>query len=299
MVSLHEDSSNLLSSLLQKPEMAERTINLSKHLNERNLKLKDLGITARTLNHWRAKQLLLENDNTHKYSLTEFVWIQIIDECRNFGLALDFIGQIKNRVHASAQLDVNLENLNMSQTISFIRNLGVAASDDEIKKMIEDIKVKNELSAFTILETLIIISVVHGNRTGIVISSERQIWGWIDLVKIEDDERIGSFLFLSVSKILEKYITLPKNALLIQDTPLLTVEEQEIFRLLNSTDVIEFNVKRKDNSKVVKFTKAKVVSEDEYASLIKNLLDKNLHITNVSKRPKGKVYIETVSRKSL
>jgi len=62
--------------------------------------ISDAGESYRVLNHWRASGIIAEKINS-RLTITELIWIRIIQELRTFGLSLEAIKKVHGDIYCS------------------------------------------------------------------------------------------------------------------------------------------------------------------------------------------------------
>jgi DNA-binding transcriptional MerR regulator len=93
---------------------------LIKVLQERKLKPAEMNITLRKLNHWTDRRLLPQQPKSgghRKFSMTEAIWISIIEEMRSIGYPLDVANRIYKALFIGTPLGFPFFNPSNQRTV--------------------------------------------------------------------------------------------------------------------------------------------------------------------------------------
>jgi DNA-binding transcriptional MerR regulator len=79
--------------------------------DEKKYKPSDLGISARAMNSWKEKGLLVGSNQKgwHKFNLSECIWLKIIQKLREFNISIDVIILIKEELFCSPDIQLEVE----------------------------------------------------------------------------------------------------------------------------------------------------------------------------------------------
>lgn len=92
MSSIHQQTLDYLTTHLD--DLLGNYPNIMTHFAEKAFKVIDTDIHPKVLADWNRKGLLLEKpakNKMHRFSLTEFAWVKMIDKMRKFNLPLEII----------------------------------------------------------------------------------------------------------------------------------------------------------------------------------------------------------------
>ena len=70
---------------------------------------KEIGLSYRTINHYLEKGIISKQKDSNKnywkqFTPIEYIWIQIVVSCRNFGLSINNICKLKSRIFEENKL---------------------------------------------------------------------------------------------------------------------------------------------------------------------------------------------------
>ncbi len=297
---LSNESESLMKAVLNDPNDMQKMLQFNTQMRERNLTLKDLGVTTRVLAHWREKQILISDSNTHRYSFGEYVWVQILSICRSFGLSIDVLKNIKVELMQSLPIGNSMES-DMEHMIKLIRQAGaVDVTDEEIKLHLNSEAFKQQLKAmnFSIYESLMFRSITYRGEVGIFIDESGDVKPWLSTLNLPFDPFIKSHVYISISDILNKFISNPSNDPHLKTYPLVNDKELQIIRLLRSKDVMSVEVTPlKGDVFNLQIKTGKNVSIDDANSILERLVKKDFKQIIVENRGKDRFIIANKSKK--
>ena len=127
----------------------------------RKYKPSELGISARNINNWSDNGLLPSNKKKgwHRFSLTECIWLKIIQNLRELNLPLETIKQIKEDLFHKTDLEHILENKEI---------LGLSEAYKEIfatKNIMENISNLNNSSKENVLVKEVIKFIIKDKKS--------------------------------------------------------------------------------------------------------------------------------------
>lgn len=297
---LSNESESLMKQVLNDPNDMQKMLQFNTHMRERNLTLKDLGVTTRVLAHWREKQILISDSNTHRYSFAEYVWVQILSICRSFGLSIEVLKSIKLELMQSLPIGNSMES-EMENMIKLIRQAGaVDVTDEEIKLHLNSEAFKQQLKAmnFSIYESLMYRCITYRGEVGIFIDESGEVKPWLSTLNLPFDPFIKSHVYISISDILNKFISNPSNDPHLKTYPLVNEKELQIIRLLRSKDVMSVEVTPlKGDVFNLQIKTGKYVSIDDANSILERLVKKDFKQIIVENRGKDRFIIANKLKK--
>lgn len=247
-------------------------------------KAKDLEVPSRTIHHWKNEGLLFEehDDNERnmmiRFSLSEYFWIRTIQKCRDFGLSLNQIKEVKLNIIDKVRSFDDLPEEKHKEIIKNIKELLKGQSEQIIEEEIAktrkylkdvDLEVEKERNHFQeVLDAVLF----ERKPSGILIYNEG---------KIETDIYIQNDEIMS-QRIMEKFI---RNHLYISfDSIFVELGLSDHFKqtqLLSENEIksIEYI------QQAIKSDKSKALSIDLKGSSIKSIRVK-------LNQPKGQKEIE-------
>lgn len=116
--------------------------NLLPIIQEKVYNAKDLGVASRTIYHWKTKGLLFDSHNDieknmmTRFSLSEYFWIRVIQNCRDFGMSIDHIRIVKAKIIDKVRSFDNLEEKYKS-LIKSVREMNKDKSEEFIQEEID------------------------------------------------------------------------------------------------------------------------------------------------------------------
>lgn len=112
----------------------------------RKYKPSELGISARNINNWSDNGLLPSNKKKgwHRFSLTECIWLKIIQNLRELNLPLETIKQIKEDLFHKTDLEHILEN---KEILDFLKNFIQEKERETFTEIINSKELKEIISA--------------------------------------------------------------------------------------------------------------------------------------------------------
>ena len=114
-------------------------------ITQKLYKAKDLEVSPRTIHHWKNEGLLfeehlnVEKNKMMKFSLSEYFWIRVIQNCRDYGMSLNQIKNLKAKIIdkvRSFDVEINLEK-KYKPLIKGVREMYKAKSEEFIKEKID------------------------------------------------------------------------------------------------------------------------------------------------------------------
>ena len=128
--------------------------NLLSVIQEKVYKAKDLGVASRTIYHWKTEGLLFNSHNDieknmmTRFSLSEYFWIRVIQNCRDYGMSLNQIKNLKAKIIdkvRSFDVEINLEK-KYKPLIKGVREMYKGKSEEFIQEKIDStIKYLNQV----------------------------------------------------------------------------------------------------------------------------------------------------------
>ena len=116
--------------------------NLLPIIQEKVHNAKDLGVASRTIYHWKIKGLLFDSHNDieknmmTRFSLSEYFWIRVIQNCRDFGMSIDHIRIVKAKIIDKVRSFDNLEE-KYKPLIKGVREMHKGKSEEFIQGKID------------------------------------------------------------------------------------------------------------------------------------------------------------------
>ena len=116
--------------------------NLLPIIQEKVYSAKDLGVASRTIYHWKTEGLLFNSHNDieknmmMRFSLSEYFWIRVIQNCRDYGMSLNQIKNLKAKIIDKVRSFDNLEE-KYKPLIKGVREMHKGKSEEFIQGKID------------------------------------------------------------------------------------------------------------------------------------------------------------------
>jgi len=116
--------------------------NLLPIIQEKVYSAKDLGVASRTIYHWKTEGLLfnphndIEKNMMMRFSLSEYFWIRVIQNCRDYGMSLNQIKNVKAKIIDKVRSFDNLEE-KYKPLIKGVREMHKGKSEEFIQGKID------------------------------------------------------------------------------------------------------------------------------------------------------------------
>ena len=177
-------------------------MDISSIITQKHYKAKDLEVPPRTIHHWKNEGLLfdehlnVEKNKMMKFSLSEYFWIRIIQKCRDFGMSINQIKDVKFNIISKVRSYDELLEKKHKEIIKNVRESLKDESEQNIQKEIAntlkylkyvDLENEKERNHFQeVLEAVLF----HRKPSGILIYNEGKIETDI---YIENEEIVSQF----------------------------------------------------------------------------------------------------------
>ena len=270
--------------LLKNKKMAVH--NLLSVIQEKVYKAKDLGVASRTIYHWKTEGLLFNSHNDieknmmTRFSLSEYFWIRVIQNCRDYGMS---IKDVKfNIISKVRSYDEVLEEKH-KEIIKNVRESLKEESEQNIQKEIANtlkylkyVNLENERERNHFQEVLGAV-LFHRKPSGILIYNEGKIETDI---YIENEEIVSQ---LTMKKFTKNHLYISFDSIFVE---LGLSDHFKQSELLSNDEISSIEYIRE------------VIKSEESKSLNINLKNSSIKsiITELNK-PKGRKEIEEYKRR--
>ncbi len=281
--------------------------------------LNETGVTPRVFNSWKNLGLIPINDPERrwsKFNFSEFLWLKIIQELREFGLSIEKILMIKNVLFPNNVIGEILEFLNGNENFAFEEIDALSQYNEETKeffKIIVRLKPEDRQSFYdslglemSLLDSMLINSVIKRKNNGLIIYSSGECIPWSDqFYEIDKDsgkDFVKPHIFISFSAYIIDFLFDEKLEAFISPIHILSKEEQEIISLLRTNELKEVKIKFSEKSNkpyILEIVSGKQVSTEEAQQLMRNMVFKNYESISFKTNNNKSVYIEKVQKKIL
>jgi DNA-binding transcriptional MerR regulator len=315
------NKADLLKSKI--PEKVEQEVRAMleyfSQINAEKFLLKETGITPRVFNSWKNLGLISMRDQDNerkwnKFSFTEFIWLKIIQELREFGLSIEKILKVKKELFDFDLMEYILSSMeNKENREPFLEYMaGSEVFTEETKASIKELfntpellsAVKKSGYYMSLMYMMIFNSIIKRQNNGLVIYSSGECIPWFDEYHTlhEDSKKIleRPHIFISFSTFIFDFLFDEKKEQYISPLQILSKDELEILMLLKNRELKEIKIKYDDKSKpyIVEFVSGKQVSQEEADQIMKNLVLKNYQSITFKSNNNKMVYIERTHKKT-
>lgn len=279
---------------------------------EKNFSPKDLGITSRTIAHWKIKELLPLTDKERKwqrFDFVEYLWLRFVQDFRKLGCSLETIKKIKDVMFTPIDIQVDEHKMELDKSAD------ITGLDSEQKKsMIEEVKAGSlnnisELKAIlNVFGSLLVNTLLMKNKNnGIMVTAAGDVFFWTDDVLQKDKKLISVFntphIFIPFTYYIYQFIDDASKELFL--TPLEILDENEllVLRALRNKDYKELIIKPPDPKSGTDKTFEIITVRDgdltpEQQKEITEILQlKNYQSITLKKRSNTQIYFERSHRR--
>jgi hypothetical protein len=266
----------------------------------------ETGVHAKTLADWNRLGLLLSDRNPkkhHRFNLSEFVWVLLVDRMRAFNLPFDFIASFREECVQIQPLD--LEALlsqpgyieEMSKMIPGVPREWVTnfLSDPNSRTMLAAL-MKDDLPSLNLFDIMVMLTLFLGSSVSIIVDEKGQgTLFYPELLNIEVPGQPGvmdilsrTHISISLSEIVAKTLgTVPVEKVTDQ-LKLLSHEEAEVLQAVRAKGVKAVTVRLDDHGEVDFLELTTVQNADRGTRLLELMLREGYHDITV-KTERGKV----------
>ena len=279
--------------------------------------LYDINVTTRVFNHWLNYGLLpdegLEKQgNLHQLKFTEYIWVKLIKELREFGMPLEKIKLVKEQLYTPIDFKQLLSEYLLTDRTLAEKELSKRYSTEESKTIysfiLELSKHDNKPSAQVgYLEYLIMANILQKQEVRILIDVDGKVVAKIGEEPNEEIERYkkeiefdtDSFISISLIKFFKKFVMNQKNLAFVSKNMILNDNELFILSLIRDGKAKAITIKfeedkpryiEMDNEKKVEIESrlSEVLLRKQYQELVIKTQDGDIAYTNVKTRIKLK-----------
>lgn len=301
-----------LSDSLSTPFTLEDPYETYTAINRPTFYLKDLGVTARLLAHWKENGLIPKSNIDglawNKLTFIEYIWIKIIQELRKFGMALPMIRNVKEYLFSEIKTD--LPEITQ-EDISVFKKQALNQTDlneEEKKLLIEQLsnpEVIVAMKSFNSFHNRILMmvqfSLIYHKKIGILINSDGEIRDWINTDQSSYDSAYSQTeLFISISNFIFEFINDETKEKYLLPLNLMSKEEVEVLRAIRQNDltevIITFPVKSGKRKLKIQTKMQMGLTKDEQDKVVESVNLKNYQSITI-KNNNGQIYCERIHQK--
>ncbi len=270
--------------------------------------LKDLGVTARVLAHWKENDLIPTTQDSvgwSKLNFCEYIWVKIIQDLRIFGVPFHVIKKVKEHLFGKPDFIIDTrsfkEILKLKTEASTYNNLE-EMERIRLNEMIDEPEFfegfKKFWSNFKRIDMIVSYSIQFRKKVGILISKDGKIREWLALdYKSYELAYSRSELFISISDFIFDFMNDETKEKFLLPLKLISQEELEVIRTIRRNDlkeiIIKFPIKsgrKKMHIVTVKELQFSQEQKEDFFGIIGKKEYLNLRITTNSG---GQLYIES------
>ena len=307
----HQQLPNYLAS----PSSIVGIENLYAEIVKPNFYLKDIGITARVLAHWKENELLppskSEDLGWNRFDFAEYIWIRIIQDLRKFGMSLPKIKKVKE--YLLAGIDTNVNRPTQQEILDF-KEQGLnltELSEDEKEQLVAMLSensgfeaMKSFVSHHRKIEMMVFTSIIYRLKIGILIGKDGLISDWMG-VDNESYENAYSRteLFISISDIIFEFMNDETKEKYLLPLKLMTELELKVLRAIRRNDLKEVIIKfpigsKREDKKMI--TVKEVQFTEQQKEILYNILGKREYMNiSIKTNSGGQLYVESSQQTNL
>ncbi len=281
-------------------------------INRPTFYLKDLGVTARILAHWKENEIIpqtnLDGLAWNKFGFTEYIWIKIIQELRKFGMSIPMLRNVKKYLFDT--IEFNLPDMT-PEKISELKNQDLKhtnLSEEDKNKIIaflSDTSVIAAIKGFNSfrnrLGTMIYTSIIYSKKIGILINSEGQIRDWYGIDQTSYETAYSQTeLFISISNFIFDFMNDETKEKYLVPLNLMSPDEIKVLRAVRRNDLTEVIIKFpvQSGKKRLKIdTKMENGLSKEVQDKVVGLLNLKNYQSITLKNNSGQIYCERTHQK--
>lgn len=263
---------------------------LMKALTERPFVATDTGVHPKLMADWNRKQMLLtphEKNKRHRFSLTELVWIKLIEKMRSYNFSQELIVAFRNELVMNKKVDLKgfvtdpkfLDEIVAQVPEEHRAKVRHGLSDPEIlAKFLATIKV--EVESMNMLEAIVLLCLVIRHPVSFLIdhTGNGTIFSPLLLQEPEIDQEdlhmmLGrSHVTLSVTEVLANALVVAPLGKVTGRLQFVTDQEAKVLKALDEKDVVSVRVRFEKNGTMDLLEITKLETVDKRARLMEVLL---------------------------
>ena len=267
----------------------------------RQIKSKDLGIKQSTLSHWRKEGLFIhekdfEKHEHIKFSLVEFVWLNIIAEFRKYNVAFRVIRSIKKILTFKILLSELMEDFNINELANKKLPEHIAREVQDLLHEPETIKQAEKSIEYNALIALIQDSIIYETQFSLLVNSAGESHAFrSDMIEqLLDDEELRvflqkTFISVSISEIITRYLKVADLKFCSGKLRLISDREAEIIRILRDEKISSMTIQLSDNNTIQLIELEEEYNRIEKESRLIDFIIKNGYQTIEIKTQDGKI----------
>jgi DNA-binding transcriptional MerR regulator len=274
---------NMERVIKEQPEMLEL-------FGGQPFKVSDTGVHPKLIADWNRYGLLLkspEKNRMHRFSLTEFVWVKIIEKMRNYNVLIETIQRFKNE-------NVLFERDNIDEIFkdprffeSMIEKFGESerktledffSMSDNVKKFLSTLPI--DLFNINQLDGMILFCLMIKKPFSIFLNNQGDSFyfspAFLEYPELDSEELLnvlsGSYVSISLTEVLAECIAVAPLEKVSKQLKLVTESEAIVLEALQKEDIQSLSIRfnKKGEMDLMEITKMELV--DKKARLLELIL---------------------------
>lgn len=256
--------------------------------------LKDADIAYRTALNW-DKQGLIENSREQsewrRYDYIQFVWIQIINELRTFGVPIPIIQKIRAELFVKFNLKWLFEVFRLNHEL--LNNLPDDHAKEELLEFIASFEFEkmDDNASVSLLQLLIGETLTSKVPVSLIVFADGHLITFFENLKSSLDPAdvqkltYETHVKVSVTNILKTFLSDSKDSFLTPQLAILPANEKKILEIIHSGEYEKVTINFRDK----KVKSLELVKEQEVKRRIVDILQEGKYQDIVIKSHKGSV----------
>ena len=283
---------NACLGLLQKnmDKVVERNPEMLELFAGQPFKVIDTGIHPKLIADWNRHGLLIkspERNRMHRFSLSEMVWVKLIEKMRSYNVELDVIRKFKdeNVVFERENLEQIFHDPGLKESIASLVNPSERKILDEFFSMNENVKkflstLPIDIFSINQLEGMILFCLMVKRPFSILLGENGEPFffspAFLEYPELDSKELLkvlsGSYVSISLTEVLAECIAVAPMEKISKEIRLVTDDEAAVLAALQEDGIQSLNIRfdRKGEMDLLEITKLEVV--DKKARLMELIL---------------------------
>jgi len=315
---------NLLSFDINEPnlKLMEKIDQIFPYITEKKAPLSISKISTRSYLHWKEMKLIDTDENSDekrnwvKLNIYEFVWLEMINACRNFGLPIKDLQIMKTQLMDIPALEIAKDIEDFQNALKGHYTSGKPTyNEEEIRNQINSIMYISEIIEEIPIEDRIHLTVLGSQVNSLLLQNtylKLRIFKEDDFleilllsdeqydqyVELEPNQIIRPHITIDINDIIERFIGEPKNEKNLERWGFINKKERKVLDAIRNKDFSQIIIKRNNNSEDIQIEATleddilnekakqirKILGLDEYSEVqIKYRNEKHLFIKSTKK----------------
>jgi hypothetical protein len=292
------------------------------HITERKAPLSISNISTRSYYHWKTmslvenRRIVDEKRNWIKINIYEYVWLEIINSCRNFGIPISDLLKVRSELVTIPALEF-VDDIEGFRSLCYEMNdKGIQKfSSKEIDEKVESILLTQQVFSEIKEEDLIHLTIL-GSYINNSLLNQNKLWFCLfkdqttsqAIIVTEEEFRVLDkiapewtnmpFLSINLTNLIENFIGEPRNEKNLSRWGFIDEDEKKVLQAIRNKKFSQIVIKRLNNSEELKIEATmddsilhekakqirKILGLDEYSEVhVKFRNDKHLFVKRTKK----------------